>query len=118
MVLQKDGSVWTTGLNENGQLGDGTTTERHGFVKAKCPGCVTTVDTDGDLRLVAYWDLGTCGPGAEDDQNWEWCGKQAFKCVERVTVSKAICASGAATLKETRGGKTLQPGNESPSYKT
>jgi alpha-tubulin suppressor-like RCC1 family protein len=27
--LQSDGSLWTWGLNEYGQLGDGTTEERH-----------------------------------------------------------------------------------------
>ena len=32
MVLGKDGSVWAAGLNDCGQLGDGTTKDRKNFV--------------------------------------------------------------------------------------
>ena len=34
MILMKDGSVWATGDNEYGQLGDGTTVGKTRFVKA------------------------------------------------------------------------------------
>ena len=33
MVLKTDGTVWTTGWNRFGQLGDGTTRDKSGFVK-------------------------------------------------------------------------------------
>ena len=33
MVLTKDGTVWTTGWNGDGQLGDGSTTNKHSFAK-------------------------------------------------------------------------------------
>ena len=33
MVLKKIGTVWTTGWNVYGQLGDGSTTDRQSFVK-------------------------------------------------------------------------------------
>ena len=33
MVLKTDGTVWATGRNEYGQLGDGTTSNKHNFVK-------------------------------------------------------------------------------------
>ena len=34
MLLKQDGTVWATGGNEYGQLGDGSTTSTNGFVKA------------------------------------------------------------------------------------
>ena len=44
MLLTKDGRVWTTGDNEFGQLGDGTTTDRHIFALVMFSGqCDTTV---------------------------------------------------------------------------
>ena len=33
MVLKKDGSVWTTGYNKYGQLGDGSNADKNRFVK-------------------------------------------------------------------------------------
>ena len=33
MVLKKDGSVWTTGNNKYGQLGDGSNADKNRFVK-------------------------------------------------------------------------------------
>ena len=33
MMLMQDGSVWATGQNFYGNLGDGTATERHDFVQ-------------------------------------------------------------------------------------
>ena len=35
MILKSDGTVWSTGKNDKGQLGDGTNTNRVNFVKAK-----------------------------------------------------------------------------------
>ena len=38
MVLKKDGTVWETGYNSKGQLGDGTTTSSNTFHKVKLNG--------------------------------------------------------------------------------
>ncbi len=35
LVLKRDGNVWGVGFNENGQLGDGTTTNKKSFVQSK-----------------------------------------------------------------------------------
>jgi hypothetical protein len=37
----------------------------------------------GAHLLVAYWDIGTCGP-LGDDANWEWCEKDKFQCKPEV----------------------------------
>ena len=35
LVVKADNTVWGTGSNDKGQLGDGTATDRNVFVKAK-----------------------------------------------------------------------------------
>ena len=35
MVMKNDGSVWVTGNNVHGHLGDGSTTDRHNFAQVK-----------------------------------------------------------------------------------
>ena len=35
LVLKRDGTVWGTGWNDEGQLGDGTKTARTTFVQCK-----------------------------------------------------------------------------------
>ena len=44
MVLKHDGSVWATGRNKYGELGDGTTTQRTSYVMVMASGqCDTMV---------------------------------------------------------------------------
>ena len=43
MVLKTDGSVWATGENDQGQLGDGTTIRRYSFVEVVPSGQCGTV---------------------------------------------------------------------------
>ena len=38
MILKQDGSVWATGSNDHGQLGDGSTTNRSSFVQVVSTG--------------------------------------------------------------------------------
>ena len=43
LILKQDGSVWVTGWNGNGQLGDGTTTDKYTFE-----------DVIGQYETIAY----------------------------------------------------------------
>jgi len=61
----------------------------------------TSCSADWNPALRAHWDAGTCGVG-KDDQNWGWCGKTQKKCKQSVSVSKKVCKSGKAYLKEFR----------------
>ena len=84
--------------------------------KTRVPGCEVGASGDvktydycvsprDDPRLVAHWDSGTCGPGA-DDQNWAWCQKEKGICPSSVAVSTSLCSSGSAYLKEKKGAHT------------
>ena len=53
MVLKKDGSVWTTGRNEYGQLGDGTTNDKNSFVKVVSSGPCGIHAGDGSCAHVS-----------------------------------------------------------------
>ncbi len=35
VVLKNDGTLWVASYNNDGQLGDGTSTHRHSFIQAK-----------------------------------------------------------------------------------
>jgi hypothetical protein len=48
-ALLRDGSVWCWGRNKNGELGDGTFTERHAPTKVDLPGPVIQVSAGGDI---------------------------------------------------------------------
>ena len=41
MVLKTDGTVWATGRNDHGQLGDGTAIDKNTFVKVASGRCLT-----------------------------------------------------------------------------
>ena len=43
MLLTEDGRVWTTGVNEYGQLGDGTTKDRLTFAMVMISGQCDTI---------------------------------------------------------------------------
>ena len=82
MVLKKDGSVWSTGNNEHGQLGDGTT-NKHAFIKVIDDGVVAiaagskhsmVLKKDGSVWCTGNNEHGQLGDGST-------AGKNAFTMV-------------------------------------
>ena len=78
MVLKQDGSVWATGRNQHGQLGDESNTDRQRFVKV-ISGGVKAVVAGSKHSLVVKEDdsvwatgcnmYGQLGDGSEVDKN-------------------------------------------------
>ena len=52
LAVGSDGNVYAWGLNGNGQLGDGTTTERHAPVRVKTPDRKTYPDLPADFTYL------------------------------------------------------------------
>jgi alpha-tubulin suppressor-like RCC1 family protein len=72
VFVKNDGSLWAMGRNAYGQLGDGTTTDRHSPVQVLSSGVadVSAGDShtlirmvDGSLRTVGYDVDGALGTG-------------------------------------------------------
>ena len=70
MVLKKDGSVWATGHNDYGQLGDGTTIDRWGFIQVMAEGAESiaaggwhsmVLKKDGSVWVTGDNDSGQLG---------------------------------------------------------
>ena len=78
MVLLEDGSVWATGGNMYGQLGDGTMVHRSRFVKVM-PGNVVTIAAgvchsmvlkqDGSVWAAGWNAYGQLGDGSKTDKH-------------------------------------------------
>ena len=58
VALRNDGTVWTWGSNDNGQLGDGTTTNRHTPVQVQSLSNITAISA-GEVHTVALRNDGT-----------------------------------------------------------
>jgi alpha-tubulin suppressor-like RCC1 family protein len=77
MILKPDGSLWATGANTNGQLGDGTTTDRSfpvrvmTGVKAVSAGENHTmiIKSDGTLWATGMNNVGQLGDGTTTDKS-------------------------------------------------
>ena len=79
MILKTDGTLWATGLNSAGQLGDGTNTDRHTPVEIMTVSDVASVSaggrhtmiikTDGSLWATGGNSSGQLGIGDTTDQS-------------------------------------------------
>ena len=78
MITKTDGSVWATGKNKFGQLGDGSTKDRHSFAQVIPSGvkAVATGDShsmvlkqDGSVWATGKNDNGQLGDGSTTESN-------------------------------------------------
>ena len=58
VALRNDGTVWAWGWNWHGQLGDGTTTDRHTPAQVRSLNNIVAIAA-GDSHTVALWNDGT-----------------------------------------------------------
>ena len=100
ILVKEDGSVWTTGHNAHGQLGDGTTTDQHSFVEVEFHGAKAVAAGYGTSMVLAYdgnvWAAGWNFYGQFGD------GSTGFKKVfENVARLRKITASLAPAFPTT-----------------
>ena len=77
IVLRRDGTVWATGRNNNGQLGDGSTVHRSSFVKVIPSGAADVaagsshsivLTQDGSIWTTGLNEFGQLGDGSTTDR--------------------------------------------------
>ena len=71
VILKTDGSLWTTGLNTNGRLGDGTTTNQSSPVQILSSGVKTLGEVDKTTLFIksdhTLWGMGNNSAGQLGD---------------------------------------------------
>ena len=77
-MLKEDGSVWTTGWNEDGQVGDGTITDKSEFNQVIDKGAVAiaaghghsmVMKKDGSVWATGHNDKGQLGDGTTTNKS-------------------------------------------------
>jgi alpha-tubulin suppressor-like RCC1 family protein len=74
VFLKEDGTVWASGKNDHGQLGDGTTTARTGLVQCKGLSKVIAISANDNMALAlkddgTVWVWGYYAEGSAADKN-------------------------------------------------
>ena len=78
IVLKQDGSVWAAGRNYNGQLGDGSRSDRKSFVNVMSSGAADVaaggshsmvLKQDGSVWTTGYNEYGQLGDGTTTDRD-------------------------------------------------
>jgi uncharacterized repeat protein (TIGR02543 family) len=127
VVLKNDGTVWTWGRNNLGQLGDGTTTDRLTPVKVKMDGADTIIGTvaaptfspaPGLYVTEPPVSLSTTTPGASIRYTTDGSTPTAsygavysgpFSVVSTATIRAVAYLSGWTTSSVSIGTYTIQP---------
>ena len=103
IVLKLDGSVWAAGRNYNGQLGDGSNTDRHSFVKVVSDSAVAVaaggyhsmvLKEDGSVWTAGWNQHGQLG----DDSTVNW--KHYVQVISTGTRSIAAGSRHSMILKQ------------------
>ena len=120
-VLKNDGSVWTFGRNEYGQLGDGTTTDRLNPVKVRGSGITSiaagadhlvVVDTAGRAYAAGRNTFGQLGNNSTTDSANFVQMRQAFGAARKFV--KASAGWYHTLLLDDRGGAWAAGKNSTP----
>ncbi|HET7294697.1 MAG TPA: chitobiase/beta-hexosaminidase C-terminal domain-containing protein [Vicinamibacteria bacterium] len=102
MALKSDGSVWSWGLNGNGQLGDGTTTQRTSPVQVKGPGGTGYLQSMSALAAGMTHGLAVMSDGT----TWSWGANTYGKLGDGTTTDRStpVQVSGLSGITRVSGG--------------
>ncbi|MBO5614268.1 MAG: Ig-like domain-containing protein [Prevotella sp.] len=111
-ILQSDGTLWASGSNNCGQLGDGTTTSRNGFVKVMSD--VSKVATGARYSLIikkdgSLWVCGSNNSGQLGDGTTNDC----YTPVKIMIDVESVCAGEVHSLIVKKDGSLWTCGSNS-----
>ena len=84
LALKSDGAVWAWGYNNRGQLGDGTTTDRHTPVQVLGPGGMGFLTAVVDVSAGYYHSLALKADGTV----WTWGGNSSGSLGDGTTTDR------------------------------
>ena len=96
MVLKQDGSLWSTGMNMNGQLGDGSNTDTDKLVRVIPPSRAKAVAAGAAHSMVLKQNGSVCVTGS--NEHGQLGHRQKGNTNKFVKVSSDAIAIAAGTL--------------------